>query len=433
MLLICDVCACVRAKVIFYMAPAIMAPSLFLEIQAAEWSAGDGGAASAYAAVLTTTTIVAMAAPIPFGIWAERRGEREVYVGVTIAATLAALVLAVAPQITWWRLGLPTFALAWGCLSAPLSLRGVRAAYFARHIAPEELSRTGQLASAAGLFGSVAGPLLASVSHNAFLPAALFAAAAHAVAALLLFVHLPKKAATASTSEHELATPATGLPVTCERCAVPLTIDERRYNTELCDRCWDTWFRSFKRRALLGFCAVAALLELSMNAAVVAPFQPIAVERLGWGSDEIAKVRERSPPRRPAPPRLPTRAAAPPDPRRRSTCSRRLSQLWCRSLLHSCDSQSGRRRARPGHCAWWPHPTSTDRLRRLLPSPRTLPHAASPLASPLRSWRHRRCTSARPSRSPSRRCSSGASSSASSSASRPRSYSWPRSQRPSRA
>lgn len=108
------------------MAPAVMTPSLYLQIQAAEFSAD---AASSYAAVLTTTTVVAMASPIPFGIWAERRGVREVYVGVTIAATLAALVLAIAPSFNMLNLGLPTFALAWGCLSAPLSLRGVRAAY----------------------------------------------------------------------------------------------------------------------------------------------------------------------------------------------------------------------------------------------------------------------------------------------------------------
>ena len=54
---------------------------------------------------------------------AERRGTREVYCGVTIGATAAALVIAVAPSITVLGLGLPTFALAWGVLSAPLSLR----------------------------------------------------------------------------------------------------------------------------------------------------------------------------------------------------------------------------------------------------------------------------------------------------------------------
>ena len=32
------------------------------------------------------------------------------------------------------------FALSWALLSAPISLRGVRAAYFARHVPPEERS-----------------------------------------------------------------------------------------------------------------------------------------------------------------------------------------------------------------------------------------------------------------------------------------------------
>ena len=42
----------------------------------------------------------------------------------------------------------------------------MRAAYFARHVPPEELSRVGQLASAAGLVGSVLGPLIAGISHS---------------------------------------------------------------------------------------------------------------------------------------------------------------------------------------------------------------------------------------------------------------------------
>ena len=83
---------CITAQLIFYMALAVMQPSLYLEVQRAEWQSGNGDAASSYAAVLTTATMVAMAAPIPFGYWAERRGERQIYFGVTLAATLAALV-----------------------------------------------------------------------------------------------------------------------------------------------------------------------------------------------------------------------------------------------------------------------------------------------------------------------------------------------------
>jgi hypothetical protein len=138
----------VGAQLVFYMAPAVMTPSLYLQVQ--ECVSLDGfapagfNAASAYAGVLTTTTIVAMAAPIPFGMWAEWRGEREVYVGVTVVATLSALILALAPLVRFLGLGLPTFAFAWGCLSAPLSLRGVRAAFFARQVDPSQLSRVSQ-------------------------------------------------------------------------------------------------------------------------------------------------------------------------------------------------------------------------------------------------------------------------------------------------
>ena len=273
-----------------------MQPSLYLEVQRATWSGGD--AASSYAAVLTTATVVAMVTPLPFGLWAERRGNREIYVSVTLAATIAAVILAIAPSVPLFGLGLATFAGAWGTLTAPVSLRGVRAAFFARRVAPSDLSRAGQLASAAGLVGSVAGPLLAALSHNAFVPAAIMAAAAHAFAAVALYAYLPPpspsqasehsdsaKGATADAAQHHL-----GKHAVCERCAAALTQAEVRYATKLCNRCWDTWFKSFKRRALLAFCAVALLLELSMNAAVVAPFQVIAVEHFGWGSDQIATV-----------------------------------------------------------------------------------------------------------------------------------------------
>ena len=297
---------CIAAQLVFYMAPAIMVPSLYLQLQECVSLPGfvPGGmdAASAYAAVLTTTTVVAMAAPIPFGMWAERRGEREVYVGVTLAATLAALVLAIAPYVTLFGLGLPIFAMAWGCLSAPLSLRGVRAAYFARHVAPSDLSRAGQYASAAGLIGSVLGPLLAAICRNAFVPAALFAAAAHAFAAVALLSYLPADPKAAARSRAHAGKGSKGggeggevgrmrlPPPVCERCARPLTDVEKTYATQLCDGCWDNWFRRFRTRLLVAFCLIAALLELAMNAAVIAPFQPVAVEHFGWGSDQIAAV-----------------------------------------------------------------------------------------------------------------------------------------------
>ena len=44
------------------------------------------------------------------------------------------------------------------------------------------------------------------------------------------------------------------------------------------------------RRVLVAFCLIAMLLEASMSAGVVATFQPLAVSRFGWGSDQIAAV-----------------------------------------------------------------------------------------------------------------------------------------------
>ena len=47
------------------------------------------------------------------------------------------------------------------------------------------------------------------------------------------------------------------------------------YGTQLCNSCYDSWFRHFKRRVLFCFCGVEGLLELAMNMGVVAAFQPL--------------------------------------------------------------------------------------------------------------------------------------------------------------
>eukprot|EP00967_Tisochrysis_lutea_P056480 scaffold71330_cov32-Tisochrysis_lutea.AAC.7 len=66
----------ISAQLIFYLAPALMLPSLYLFIERQPW--GGSNASTVYAAVLSATTVVAMAAPVPLGYWAEKRGEREV-------------------------------------------------------------------------------------------------------------------------------------------------------------------------------------------------------------------------------------------------------------------------------------------------------------------------------------------------------------------
>ena len=278
----------ISAQFVFYLAPSILLPSLYLQIEAAGWP----NASRTYAAVLTTTTVVSMALPVPLGIWAERCGERHVYVGLTLIATMAAVVLAFGANSG------VVFALGWATLSAPISLRGVRAAYFARTVPPEELSRVGQLASAAGLVGSVLGPLLAAVAQNLpwfglqqrFAVEAAFAGLAHAACAVALLVWMPPRAPPRKSAAGTDTPGQRRRPVKCEKCRTELNLSERRWGTALCDGCWDSWFRHYKRRVLVAFCGIAALLEVSMNAAVVATFQPIAVSNFGWGSDQIAAV-----------------------------------------------------------------------------------------------------------------------------------------------
>ena len=218
----------ISAQLVFYLAPAMLLPSLYLQIEATGWDAPD----HTYAAVLTTTTVVSMVSPVPLGMWAERsvrcvpsartfagppslpiaaadlpRPRHQVWraprvrrrdadgdarrhrARVSAAApsnrrpapqpkeahqTIRSHPAAPAPSLchaharahlhlrghvhAHARAHLDTdahgpvvFALSWASLSAPISLRGVRAAYFAKYVPPEELSRCGQLASAAGL------------------------------------------------------------------------------------------------------------------------------------------------------------------------------------------------------------------------------------------------------------------------------------------
>jgi len=49
-------------------------------------------------------------------------------------------------------------------------------------------------------------------------------------------------------------------------------------------------WKQFRMEVLICFCVLSVLLELGMNAAVIATFQPLAVGHFGWGSDAIAAV-----------------------------------------------------------------------------------------------------------------------------------------------
>lgn len=214
----------IASQFIFYLAPTMLLPSLYIEIESSEALSSHSAAAS-YSFVLMTCTVVAMAAPVPLGAWAEKRGEREVYAGVTLVATLAGLLLAYSPNVY-------VFALSWGLLSAPVALRGVRYAYFARCVNPDDLSAAGMLSSAAGLLGSLLGPVCAALAHNSFFWAAITASAAHAICALGLASWLPSR----SMDRRRDHDGGEAKEQVCEKCGARLTEIEKPYGTHLCNQ-----------------------------------------------------------------------------------------------------------------------------------------------------------------------------------------------------
>lgn len=306
--------AAIAAQCIFYMAPALLQPCLFLQISA---HTEADTAPSMYAMVLTTASIAGMIAPVPLGLWAEDRGEREVYVGITIAAALAGVVISVINEPI-------SFAIAWGVLNTPPAIRGVRAVLFSKFVPPEELSRAGQLASAAGLLGSVVGPIVSTLiqsffHRNGFAVNSLLATASHVGCALFIMLKFPqeetpkrrddacgclcawrKKKQVVPIRKTGSRSNAIKQPTyseedhICEECGNHLNVEEKRYRSALCNVCYDSYggvgFKRFKWYILMSFCAVAGLLELSQNAAILGTFQPIAVRHFGWGSNEIAVV-----------------------------------------------------------------------------------------------------------------------------------------------
>eukprot|EP00931_Biecheleriopsis_adriatica_P076234 TRINITY_DN49966_c0_g1_i1.p1 TRINITY_DN49966_c0_g1~~TRINITY_DN49966_c0_g1_i1.p1 ORF type:complete len:1061 (+),score=118.11 TRINITY_DN49966_c0_g1_i1:46-3183(+) len=287
--------ATIAAQMVFYLAPESVRPSLFIEIQGAGYKPD---AATCFAGVLTTGSVAGMAAPLLLSKWAQSRGEREVYVGITLAAAVAAVSFLVAPNVV-------IVALAWAVINAPPSIRGVRATYFARVVQPHGLSRAGQLASTAGLVGGLAGPLISAAMHklsnwmhadrletDAFRGVCLLAAAACLICALALHMCMEKRERSGSKSsaaKHDKAGHAR-----CDRCLKKL--DENQIDFQLCETCNDGYggpgvsFQWFCRYCLLTFCALASLLEVSMNACVIAAFQPLAVQAFGWGNNSIAAI-----------------------------------------------------------------------------------------------------------------------------------------------
>jgi hypothetical protein len=81
----------------------------------------------------------------------------------------------------------------------------------------------------------------------------------------------------------------------CDQCDCDLKQMERQWGSALCDDCWEKGFggcgfKGYSRSVLARFCIIALMLELSANATVIGAFQPIVVERFGWGTSAIATV-----------------------------------------------------------------------------------------------------------------------------------------------
>jgi len=286
--------AIIGAQFAFYLAPSLLQPSLFLQIRDKGYLPNPP---TVYAAVLTTASIVAMLLPAPLGLWAEYLGERQVYVGVSLGACLSSALLMTSPPAS-------VLAIAWAILNGPPSVRGIHAAYFAKHVAPEDLSWAGQMASSAGLIGGFLGPFVCMLAEgmlgdgsdgawwDGLTGSALFAAAISMVCAFVLAACLPGKTGRglSHTSRDSVSLEQ------CERCSQELDEKERGYATALCDKCWDNYagveysFKRFQLHLLVKWCIIAGLLEFSLNAGIVATFQPVVVTHFNWGSFAIASV-----------------------------------------------------------------------------------------------------------------------------------------------
>jgi len=226
-------------------------------------------------------------------------------------------------------------------VNLPPAIRGVRGAYFAKTVEPEELSRVGNLASCAGLFGGFMGPLTSVAVNkvvgseadyddwfNAFTASASISLGLFVVCLVGLAVTLdaPKKKNSDSNRsfaydqkskenricercDRELSPEEMTLlqPLCdkcfrrrCERCNRPFSNEELEKQLEnqtaLCDGCWDNFggpdksWKKFRLEVLVSFCVLSMLLELGMNAAVIATFQPLAVGHFRWGNNAIAAV-----------------------------------------------------------------------------------------------------------------------------------------------
>jgi len=257
--------AAICAQFVFYMAPEMLKPSLFLQIKSAGYKPD---APRVYAWVQTIASVAAMVAPLPVGQLAECKGKRVVYCSICFAGIIAAVAFAASPPAA-------VFALAWATINLPpAAMRGVRQAFFANTVPIRELTRAGQLASSVGVIGGFVGPVTSALlagTSNAFVSGACIAMVIFALCTISLWVCLPRSAGSADELDNS---PGAVCP--------QWTSD--RYDS------FGGENRKFRDYVLVCFCTIATLLEVSLNAGVMSAFQPVVVEHFGWQSSAIAKV-----------------------------------------------------------------------------------------------------------------------------------------------
>jgi len=294
----------ISAQFVFYMAQEMLRPLLYKHLQTAGF---DLDTPAAFALVMGWASTAAMMAPIFVGFIADRFGPRLVYCMICLGGGVAAAIFACRPSLT-------LFAAAWAMMSLPASaVRGVRAAFFARHVDQRQLSEVGNLASNSGLMGGFSGPLLAamlSFTTAPFFIASLICLVVFWSCSLLIFIFMPgdvnkEPAPQASPQKPSLRASPPLLPSQsqtqkmqrgragrCERCHKPGSSAAEA----LCRDCYDNFggkdvsFWLYSWRVMICCWILVLLLEIALNAGVMVAFQPVVVERFGWESSSIALV-----------------------------------------------------------------------------------------------------------------------------------------------
>jgi len=280
----------IASQFVFYMVQEMIRPLIYLHILGVD---SYGEAPKAYAFVMALSSTIGTLAPMCAGVLAEQCGPRAVYSSVCIGGVLANLLFLNEPPLT-------VFALCWAGLTMPASaVRGIRAAFFAKHVDQIHLVKVGNHASNAGILGGFSGPLLAAALSYTDFPfqiAAVICGLVMGVTALLIIVFLPaeqrKERVTTTAANGSTILAPCSKSIRCTQCLAESTSSEKG----LCERCYDhfggagTNFWWYSTYIMILCWAFVVFLEISLNAGVVVSFQPVVVEHFKWRNSSIALV-----------------------------------------------------------------------------------------------------------------------------------------------